>query len=140
MNKRQNRSVLEEIILLIPNLIKLLYGMVKDPRVRLQEKMLLLGTILYVVSPIDLVPDFIPFLGQVDDILLVSLIILRFLEQAGPDLVSRHWQGQRSILEIVRSTLKLSAFFLPRDIYNKIVKNSGYQGDVIDVTFRVHRD
>lgn len=140
MGKKENRSVLEEIIMFIPNFISLLYGMVRDNRVRLAEKALLLVTIAYVLSPLDFVPDFIPFLGQVDDILLVSLVLLRFFEQAGQEVILQHWKGNRSLLDLVRSTLRLSSLFLPPEIYEKVIKKSKYQGEVIDVNFQVDKN
>lgn len=134
------KSILQGIIMLIPNLIKLLFRMIKDGRVRLQEKAILLGTLIYVVSPIDFVPDFIPFIGQVDDILLVSLILLRFLEQAGSDVVLQHWSGKQSLLQMVKKTLGMSRLFLPSRVYDTIVKRSGYRGDYIDAKYTIHDD
>lgn len=135
-----NKSFLKDIIMFIPNFIKLMYGLISDPGVKFQEKALLGATIAYVLSPIDLIPDIVPFLGQVDDLLLVSLVVLRFLEQSGHDLVMQHWNGSRSLLDLTVNTLKLSAFFIPPAIYDKLIKKSGYQGDYIDAEFHVNKD
>lgn len=140
MKKEKEKNLLQEMIMLIPNLIKLLYRMIRDNRVRLQEKAILLGTIIYVISPLDFVPDFIPFVGQVDDILLISLILLRFLEQAGSNVVLEHWNGRQSLLETFLNSLRLSRLFLPSRVYDAIVKQSGYRGDYIDVKYRIHEE
>lgn len=109
-----SKTTLKDIIMFIPNFLKLMYGLVNDPRVRFTEKALLLGTIAYVLSSIDLVSDFIPFLGQVDDILLLSLVVLRFLEQAGQEVVLQYWEGSRSLLDMAVNTLRLSRYFCLR--------------------------
>lgn len=140
MRDKQSKSWLQETIMLIPNLVRLLFKMMGDRRVRFKEKIILLGTILYVISPLDFVPDFVPFLGYVDDILLLALIILRFMEQAGQAVLLDNWQGNSSLLDLAQKTLRLASFFLPPSVYNRIVKGSGYQGDIIDVKYRVHKD
>ena len=136
--REKEKGLLKELILFIPNLVRLLMAMIGDPRVKWQEKLFLLTTVLYVLSPFDFVPDFIPFMGQVDDVLLLSLVILRFLEQAGPEVVLTHWKGSINLYNLAQEILKLSALFLPRKVYEKIVKNAGYQGDVIDIEYRVN--
>ncbi|MGE5415203.1 MAG: YkvA family protein [Acidobacteriota bacterium] len=138
--EEDKKSILNEIIMYIPNFLKLMYGLVSDPRVKFQEKALLGATIAYVLSPIDLIPDIIPFLGQVDDLLLVSLVVLRFLEQSGQDVVLQYWKGRRSLLDLTVNTLKLSAFFIPPAIYDKIIKKSGYEGEYIDAEYHVNKD
>lgn len=135
-----SKTTLKDIIMFIPNFLKLMYGLVNDPRVRFTEKALLLGTIAYVLSSIDLVSDFIPFLGQVDDILLLSLVVLRFLEQAGQEVVLQYWEGSRSLLDMAVNTLRLSRYFLPPSVYDRLIKKSGYNGQYIDADYRVHHD
>jgi uncharacterized membrane protein YkvA (DUF1232 family) len=52
-----------------------------DPRVRRRDRVVLLGLLAYLVSPIDLVPDFIPVLGQLDDV-VVAVLVLRWLRRS----------------------------------------------------------
>lgn len=140
MRDKQSKSWLQETMMLIPNLVRLLYQMLRDRRVRFREKLILIGTILYVLSPLDFVPDLIPFLGHVDDLLLLALIILRFMEQAGRQVVLDHWRGNVNLLHLAQQILKLTSLFLPPSVYDRIVKGSGYQGDYINVKYRVHKD
>ncbi|MDD3890669.1 MAG: DUF1232 domain-containing protein, partial [Syntrophomonadaceae bacterium] len=72
------KDMARQAVLLIPNFVKLLYRMAGDKRVSALEKAILLGAVVYIFSPLDLLPDFIPVLGQVDDILLVALVLKRF--------------------------------------------------------------
>lgn len=139
-DKIAEKGLLNDIIMFIPNLVTLLYRLMADARVQFQEKAIFLATIAYVVSPIDFMPDFIPFLGQVDDILLISLIMLRFMETAGHDMVEEYWDGSAGLLDMFKKTLGLSGLFLPKSVYDKVVKKSGYRDDAIDVEFKVHKD
>ena len=71
---RSPRETLREIALFLPNFVILLKRLVGDPRVPRKSKLILGGTILYLVSPIDIVPDFVPGLGQLDDVVVALLI------------------------------------------------------------------
>ena len=91
---------------LVPDLVRLVRRLAADPtlprgvRVRLW---LLLG---YLLSPVDLVPDFVPVLGWADDLVLVALVLRSVLRTAGPEAVTRHWPGTddglRAVLALAR--------------------------------------
>src|SRR5688572_16449118 len=95
--KRQMRSLMRSMIGLLPSLVKLLYRLVRDPRVARTEKAVLAGTILYVIAPLDFLPDFIPFIGQVDDMYLVAIAMLRLLNRTSAEVVNQHWDGPGNI-------------------------------------------
>ena len=89
----QNPSGLINFIVNIPKLIKLYYRLVKDPRTPLHLKLLLLLAILYVISPFDLLPDFlIPIVGQVDDIIILITALRYFIKKCPPEIVAEHIQ------------------------------------------------
>lgn len=114
--KKKARGFLKQAILLIPNFLKLLLRLFKDRRVPTTEKALLIGSIVYVISPLDLLPDFIPFLGQVDDLYLVSLVLLRLLAHTPDDVIRHHWEGGGDLAGIVRKIVKASQYVLPKRI------------------------
>ena len=64
----------KELVSVIPNVVLLFKDLLKDPRVPRSSKALLVGTVAYIVSPVDLLPDFVPFIGQVDDAVLAALV------------------------------------------------------------------
>jgi uncharacterized membrane protein YkvA (DUF1232 family) len=108
------RTVMETIRQ-IPNYLKLLFGLMRDPRVSKLDKILVGAAIVYVVSPFDLIPDFIPFLGEVDDVFLLLTALQRLISHAGRAVVLDHWAGERrelADLNIAR-VLSAAAFFLP---------------------------
>jgi uncharacterized membrane protein YkvA (DUF1232 family) len=99
----------------LPNYLKLLYGLMRDGRVSLVDKLLVAGAIAYIVSPLDLIPDFIPFLGEVDDAFLLITALQRLISHAGHHVVLDHWQGDPEELGDLNlgRALSAAAFFLP---------------------------
>jgi uncharacterized membrane protein YkvA (DUF1232 family) len=114
--RKHQRSVLREAAMLIPNFLKLLYRLVKDPRAPLAEKALLAGTIIYVVSPLDFLPDVIPFIGQVDDLYLIALVVLRLLTRTNDEVLREHWEGGVDLAVQVGRIERAARYFLPRRI------------------------
>jgi uncharacterized membrane protein YkvA (DUF1232 family) len=77
----------------VPDCIVLFRRLLSDPRVSRGRKLLLLALVAYLVMPFDLIPDFIPVAGQLDDAILVALVLRTVLRAAGADLVGEHWPG-----------------------------------------------
>jgi uncharacterized membrane protein YkvA (DUF1232 family) len=77
----------------IPDCVVLFQRLLADPRVDWWRKAILVLAIVYLASPIDLVPDFIPVLGYADDAIIVSLVLRSVVRRAGPQVIRRHWQG-----------------------------------------------
>ena len=87
----------------VPDCVVLFKRLLADPRVEWWRKALLVVVIAYLVSPIDLVPDFIPVAGQLDDAILVVIALRVLLRGSGPRLLAEHWPGPRqSLLVILR--------------------------------------
>ncbi|HZF38616.1 MAG TPA: DUF1232 domain-containing protein [Blastocatellia bacterium] len=114
--RKHERGVLRGAMTLIPNFLKLLYRLFKDPRAPLAEKALLAGTIVYVVSPLDFIPDLIPFIGQVDDLYLVALVVLRLLSRTNDEVLREHWDGGGDLAALVGRVERAAHYFLPRRI------------------------
>jgi uncharacterized membrane protein YkvA (DUF1232 family) len=72
-----------------------------DPRVSRGPKLLLGALVVYLAFPIDLVPDFLPVIGHLDDALIVALVLRSVLRGAGRDLIREHWPGPERSLEAV---------------------------------------
>ena len=92
------RALARELATLAPNLTRLFAGLVRDPRVPLRAKIVLGVTAVYLASPIDLIPDFIPIAGQLDDA-IVAAFALRYVVGATPEgIVAEHWPGDPATL------------------------------------------
>jgi len=106
----------------LPNFLRLLGGLLTDRRVSNTDKLLVAGAIGYILLPMDLVPDFIPFLGEVDDLFLLVLALQRLIANAGKAVIEDHWMGdpgQLRSLDLER-VLVAAAFFLPRRIRRRL--------------------
>ena len=85
----------------IPDCIVLVHRLLHDPRVPRRRKLLLVGLIAYLALPFDLVPDFIPVAGQLDDVIIVVLVLRQVLRGGGEALLREHWPGPETSLRIV---------------------------------------
>jgi len=106
----------------LPNFLRLLYGLVTDSRVQSVDKLVVAGAIAYILLPLDLVPDFIPFIGEVDDVFLLMLAIQRLIANAGRAVVQDHWMGDAAELASLNleRVLAACAFFLPRRMRRRL--------------------
>jgi len=109
---------MKELLLFIPNLLWLLFGLLRDERVSRADKAILAGTILYVISPLDIIPDFIPFIGQVDDAYLIAISLIRLMNRTNGEVFREHWRGSIDLKDLVTSISTAAEYFLPRKIKN----------------------
>jgi uncharacterized membrane protein YkvA (DUF1232 family) len=85
----------------VPDCVVLFKRLLADPRVEWWRKALLVAVIVYLASPIDLVPDFIPVAGQLDDAILVVIAVRVLLHGSGPRLLVEHWPGPPKSLQLI---------------------------------------
>ena len=106
----------------LPRFMRLLWGLISDPRVEMMDKLLVAGAIAYIAMPVDLIPDFIPFLGEVDDIYLLVLALRRLLKNAGRTILLSHWSGNPEDLRELnlRRVMVAASFFLPRRVRRRL--------------------
>jgi uncharacterized membrane protein YkvA (DUF1232 family) len=83
---------------LVPYCAVLFKRLLADPRVSGRWKAACALALVYLALPFDLVPDFIPVAGQLDDAILVALVLRGLLRSAGPRLVRQHWPGPPALL------------------------------------------
>jgi uncharacterized membrane protein YkvA (DUF1232 family) len=85
----------------IPDCLVLFRALLRDPRVPTRRKVLLGALLAYLAMPIDLVPDFIPVAGQLDDAIIVALVLRSMLRAGGPELLREHWPGPDRSVDVV---------------------------------------
>lgn len=117
-------SGLKEAMLFLPNLMKLVYRLMKNEGIAQSDKVLLVATAAYVLSPWDLMPDMIPFLGQVDDLLLLALVLKRLMDSVSQEVLESYWDGNDNLLILLDKILNTALFFIPPGIYRKLVKKA----------------
>ncbi len=115
-SKLQLKGRMGSFLMFLPNLVRLLGRLLTDSRVPTAEKALFVGAIIYVISPIDLIPDIFPFIGQVDDIYLVVLTLVRLINRSSEGVVREHWSGGGDIVALVDSVVSIAPSFLPKRV------------------------
>ena len=116
------KQTVSGIIRQIPMYLRLLGGLLTDRRVAPLDKILVGAAVVYILMPLDFVPDFIPFLGEVDDVFLLVTAIQHLISNAGKRVVMDYWQGAASELDPgnLRKVLTAATFFLPRRLRRRL--------------------
>lgn len=95
------RSDAAALARLIPDCVVLFRRLLADPRLSRWRKLPVILLIGYLAMPIDVVPDFIPVVGLLDDAILVALVLRTVLHGAGRNLVEEHWPGPQQSLRLI---------------------------------------
>ena len=111
--KRDAGAIAREAILMIPNIVKLLGRIARDPRVSVRRKTFAVAAMIYVVSPIDLIPDFIAGIGQLDDLNIVAIALNHLIDGAGRNIIEEHWDGSVDSLDLVLAATEWGAEIIP---------------------------
>jgi uncharacterized membrane protein YkvA (DUF1232 family) len=85
----------------IPDCLILLRRLIGDQRIPRSRTFILLLGVAYLAMPIDLIPDFLPVIGQIDDAIVLALLLRYLLRSGGTDLIREHWPGPATSLELV---------------------------------------
>ena len=113
---RSRQELAVEAILLLPNMVKLLMRLMRDRRVSMRSKALIGAVVVYVISPVDLIPDFVIGIGRLDDVVLVSLAIDHLMSGADEAIVREHWDGTEDGLDLIRSAFGWAASIIPDSV------------------------
>lgn len=106
----------------LPAYLRLLGGLITDRRVSAVDKLLVAGAMAYIALPVDFIPDFIPFIGEVDDVFILVMALQRLVANAGRNVLIAHWSGALEDLADLnlKEALAAAAFFLPRSIRRRL--------------------
>lgn len=117
---RKERSQLKgrmtSLLMFLPNMVKLLGRLLTDNRVAIADKALFAAAIVYVIVPLDFIPDIFPFIGQVDDLYLVALTLLRLVNHTDERIIREHWSGGGDIAALADSIANIAPMLLPNRI------------------------
>ncbi|MDX1621576.1 MAG: YkvA family protein [Nitriliruptorales bacterium] len=91
--RTREREAWRELLHFLPDVARLLYALMRDDRVPVHAKVVAGGAVAYVVSPVDLIPDFLGVIGQMDDMLVVSRALRFLAQEAGYDVLHELWPG-----------------------------------------------
>ncbi len=103
----------EEALALLPNLVKLGWRLTKDPRIPLKARLFAGVAVAYAMSPFDVLPGWIPVVGQLDDILLLILALQYLMDAAGEVVVREYWEGSSDVLEVIEGLIDWGSSMVP---------------------------
>ncbi|MDO5515997.1 MAG: YkvA family protein [Clostridium sp.] len=100
-----------DYIFIIPDIISLVYRLLKDKRVPLKTKIVISASLSYTMFPCDIIPDKIPFIGKIDDISVVFFALNKIIKDVSLDVIVENWQGKNEILLVLTSGLDFLTSF-----------------------------
>lgn len=106
-------SAIKEALLAVPRVAVLIPRLAGDERVPLRTKLALTGLGLYIASPWDLIPDFIPVFGQLDDATAILLFVDGVLNQVEDDILVEHWSGDLATLRRLQKLSRMVCNWVP---------------------------
>ena len=116
MAKAELKSRMKNLLMFLPNMIILTAKLMLDSRVPRTERALFAGALIYAIIPFDFIPDMIPFVGQIDDLFLISMTVLRLIDRTDDRIVREHWRGGGDIVALAESAATVAPLLIPRRI------------------------
>ncbi len=122
---------LSEYLIIFPDIVYLLIKLLFDKEVPVKTKSLIVGVLAYLLSPIDVIPDFIPVAGLVDDLLVAVIVLNKIINSEDPLVnrkISEFWPGESDIFEQVRKILHIVNEFaseIPKGILKFMTDEKG---------------
>ncbi|MCB5266372.1 MAG: DUF1232 domain-containing protein [Candidatus Cloacimonetes bacterium] len=109
-----------EYLFLLPDFFVLVTRLAVDKRVPAKQKLLVTGVIAYLIMPFDIIPDFIPIIGYVDDLVLVVLGLNLILNEVDPKVLRDNWSGEGDVLGQLQKVTAAADKFLDRNLMQRI--------------------
>jgi uncharacterized membrane protein YkvA (DUF1232 family) len=95
------------------NVARLAQGLATDPRVPARNKLIFAGVAAYVVMPVDLIPDWLPGIGRLDDLIMLCVAVDSMLNHVPKAVLDTYWEGDQKVLDGVRSVVSTAVEFVP---------------------------
>jgi uncharacterized membrane protein YkvA (DUF1232 family) len=116
MARLEAKRRMKNLLMFLPNMIALCGRLLADRRVPLAEKALFAGAVVYALMPLDLIPDLLPFVGQIDDAYLISLTLIRLISRTDDRIVREHWRGGGDVVQLAEAIKSLAPKLLPERV------------------------
>jgi uncharacterized membrane protein YkvA (DUF1232 family) len=104
----------------LPDVARLIRRLMADPVLPRAAKIALGAAAVYLLSPIDLIPDFIPLVGYLDDVLVAAVVLDGLLNWVDRGLVLKYWPGSPASLDTLARTARLLSIWVPRRIKARV--------------------
>src|SRR2546429_7138828 len=130
MAKNQLKSRMKNLLMFLPNMVILCMKLMVDKRVPRTERALFAAAVIYAIIPFDFIPDMIPFVGQIDDLFLISLTLLRLIDRTDDMVVREHWRGGGDIVALAESAATIAPVLMPRRFSRILLSRVGPTSEV----------
>ncbi len=114
------KAALKDLLFFMPRLVRLVGGLAADSRLPRHKRVSIGLSALYLASPIDLIPDWIPVLGQIDDFIVAAVLLDSLFENVPEEVLRSHWVGPPGQLEAMRSVAGAVAWAIPEAVKRRI--------------------
>src|SRR5437016_2249150 len=121
MSRGELKSRMRNLLMFLPNMVILCARLMVDSRVPRTERALFAAAVIYAIIPFDFIPDMIPFVGQVDDLFLISLTLLRLIDRTDDTIVREHWRGGGDVVQLAESVATIAPLLMPRRIARVLI-------------------
>src|SRR4030095_4976072 len=112
----QLKKRMKNLLLFLPNMVILCARLMVDSRVPRTERALFAAAGIYAIITFDFIPDMIPCVGQVDDLVLIAMTVLRLIDRTDDLVVREHWRGGGDIIQLSESVATVAPLLIPRKI------------------------
>jgi uncharacterized membrane protein YkvA (DUF1232 family) len=110
----------KELLRALPDVGRMLIRLVTDPVLPRAAKVALAAALVYLASPFDLIPDFVPLIGYLDDVLVAALVVDGVVNWVDRGLLLKYWPGSPDSLERIARAARLLAAWVPRRLKARI--------------------
>lgn len=107
-------------LLFIPRVVKLVGGLAADGRLPRGVRLRIGAALLYLAMPIDIIPDWIPGLGHLDDVIVAAVLLDALFRSVPEDILHSHWGGPPRQLERLARASRVITWLVPRAIRRRI--------------------
>jgi uncharacterized membrane protein YkvA (DUF1232 family) len=113
---------LTEYLFALPDLFILVCRLAVDDRVPTRKKVFVGAMVTYLILPLDIIPDFIPVIGHLDDLVLVIFGLNQLLNDLDKQIIIDNWSGEGDVLSLIQNVTAQAESFLDKNILQKIKK------------------
>lgn len=126
VRQTQAQELLSRLRTEFMNVGRLGVGLARDPRVPARNKMIFAGIAAYLFMPVELIPDWLPGIGKLDDLIMLCLAIDAMLNHVPQEVLDEYWEGDPALLEMVRSLVATATEFVPDQVVESLYPGELY--------------
>jgi len=117
---------MKDLLLVLPRLARMIASLLGDRQVPMAVKVALGVVAVYLASPVDLIPDFIPFIGYLDDVILAAIVVDALVNSIDRGILLRYWPGSPASLDTAARVAQRLSAWVPSRIKARVF--GGYRG------------